>query len=94
MTSRRRGAPRKKTYKLTRKLHPFRSSKTKARAIRKINNILVKASRNNPTKNQYKNFRRTTRTNRLQDKVQRGKGIFSVLIPLLATVIGSAVGGR
>ena len=63
-----------------------RKAEQQLHAIANFNKVLQQA-RKKTTKGKRRKGGATTTTN------QKGEGIFSVLIPLLATVIGSAIGG-
>ncbi len=93
MASQRKGARKIATKKSkTKRACSVRKPKQQQKALRKVNCLLAEAVA------AESNALRVKRTPRARQKVkqtnQEGKGLFSVLIPLIATAIGSAVAAR
>ena len=91
MLSQRKGVGKKATNKSKNKLScSVRKPKHQQQAVKKVDRLLAKAIAAENKKLRKKKAPRE----RQKHKNQKGKGIFSVLVPLIATAISSAVASR
>ena len=93
MSSQRKGARKIGTKKSkTKRACSVRKPKQQQQALRKVNSLLAEAV---AAESNALRAKRTPRARRKGKQAnQEGKGLFSVLIPLIATAIGSAVAAR